>query len=327
MGAGPLRGSSRVKKILVTGAVGQIGTELVQALRKKYGRDCVIAAGHKTKPTGEFMDSGPFEYLDIADRERLERTIVSNRIDTIYHMASILSAVGEMRPQLCYEVNVGGLYNVLEVARIHKLERLVTASSIAVFGVGAPRENTPNDTILLPTTMYGITKVSGELLGTYYFHKFGVDFRAVRLPGIVSSETLPGGGTTDYSVEMYYAAVQGTHYTCFVRGDTVLPMMYMPDAIKSLTDLAEADGSRLKHRVFNVNSMSFSASELADSIRSVVPAFECEYKPDYRQAIADSWPRSLDDSAAREEWDWAPTFDLYRMTKDMIEKLRAKLAK
>jgi nucleoside-diphosphate-sugar epimerase len=316
-----------MKKILVTGAVGQIGTELVQALRIKYGRDCVISAGHKTKPTREFMDSGPFEYLDVADREQLQRTVVNNRIDIVYHMASILSAVGEMKPQLCYEVNMGGLYNVLEVARMHNLERVITASSIAVFGVGAPRDNTPNDTILLPTTMYGITKVSGELLGTYYFHKFGVDFRTVRLPGIISSETLPGGGTTDYSVEMYYAAVQGKHYTCFVREDTVLPMLYMPDAIKSLTDLAEADRSRLRHRVFNVNSMSFSAGELADSIRSVIPEFTCEYKPDYRQAIADSWPRSLDDSAAREEWSWEPTFDLPRMTSDMIEKLRTKLAK
>jgi nucleoside-diphosphate-sugar epimerase len=316
-----------MKNILVTGAVGQIGTELVQALREKYGRESVIAAGHRTKPTQEFMDSGPFEYVDVLDQERLARTIVHNRIDTIYHMASILSAVGEMKPQLCYEVNMGGLFNVLEVARMHKLERLVTASSIAVFGAGVPRDNTPNDTILQPTTMYGITKVSGELLGAYYFRKFGVDFRAVRLPGIISSETLPGGGTTDYSVEMYYAAVQGRHYTCFVREDTVLPMMYMPDAIKSLMDLAEADGSRLNHRVFNVNSMSFSARELADSIRSVVPGFTCDYKPDYRQAIADSWPRSLDDSEAREEWNWEPAFDLPRMTKDMIRKLRPKLAK
>jgi len=316
-----------LKKILVTGAVGQIGTELVQALREKYGRDCVIAAGHRTKPKKEFIDSGPFEYLDVLDQERLAKTIVDNHVDTIYHMASILSAVGEMKPQLCYEVNMGGLFNVLEVARMHKLERLVTASSIAVFGAGVPRDNTPNDTILLPTTMYGITKVSGELLGAYYVRKFGVDFRAVRLPGIISSETLPGGGTTDYSVEIYYAAVQGRRYTCFVREDTVLPMMYMPDAIKSLMDLAEADKSRLNHRVFNVNSMSFSAGELADSIRNLVPGFTCDYKPDYRQAIADSWPRSLDDSAAREEWNWEPTFDLPRMTKDMIGKLRLKLAK
>ncbi|HXZ98273.1 MAG TPA: NAD-dependent epimerase/dehydratase family protein [Candidatus Acidoferrum sp.] len=316
-----------MEKILVTGAVGQIGTELVQALREKYGREFVIAAGHRTKPTQEFMDSGPFEYVDVLDQELLARTIVHNRIDTIYHMASILSAVGEMKPQLCYEVNMSGLFNVLEAARMHKLERLVTASSIAVFGAGVPRDNTPNDTILQPTTMYGITKVSGELLGAYYFRKFGVNFRAVRLPGIISSETLPGGGTTDYSVEMYYAAVQGRHYTCFVREDTVLPMMYMPDAIKSLMDLAEADGSRLKHRVFNVNSMSFSAGELAESIRTVVPSFTCDYKPDYRQAIADSWPRSLDDSEARDEWEWDPAFDLSRMTSDMIGKLRTKLAK
>lgn len=316
-----------MKRVLVTGAVGQIGTELVQALRKEYGRDAVIAAGHRAKPTKEFMDSGPFEYLDVLDQQRLEKAIADSHIDTVYHMASILSAVGEMKPQLCYRVNMDGLFNVLEVARIHKLERLMTASSIAVFGAGVPRDNTPNDTILLPTTMYGITKVSGELLGTYYFRKFGVDFRAVRLPGIISSETLPGGGTTDYSVEMYYAAVEGRRYTCFVREDTVLPMMYMPDAIKSLMDLAEADGSRLKHRVFNVNSMSFSASDLAASIRKVVPDFACDYKPDYRQEIADSWPRSLDDSAAREEWDWNPEFDLSRMTDDMIAKLRVKIAK
>lgn len=316
-----------MNRILVTGAVGQIGTELVQALRKKYGRDRVIAAGHKTKPTKEFIDSGPFQYLNVLDRDQLDKTIVSNGVSRIYHMASILSAVGELNPQLCYEVNMGGLFNVLEVARIRKLERLITASSIAVFGAGVPRDSTPNDTILLPTTMYGITKVAGELLGAYYFRKFGVDFRSVRLPGIISSETMPGGGTTDYSVEMYYAAVEGRRYTCYVREDTVLPMMYMPDAIKSLMDLAEADGSRLKHRVFNVNSMSFSARELAESIREIVPTFVCDYKPDYRQAIADSWPRSLDDSAAKEEWNWGPTFDLPRMTQDMIERLRQKLAR
>ena len=316
-----------MNKILVTGAVGQIGTELVQALRKTHGSDRVIAAGHKTKPTKEFIDSGPFQYLNVLDRDQLDKTIVSNRVDTIYHMASILSAVGELNPQLCYEVNMGGLFNVLEVARMRKLERLITASSIAVFGAGVPRDNTPNDTMLLPTTMYGITKVAGELLGAYYFREFGVDYRSIRLPGIISSETMPGGGTTDYSVEMYYAAVEGRRYTCFVREDTVLPMMYMPDAIKSLMDLAEADGSRLKHRVFNVNSMSFSARELAESIREIVPTFVCDYKPDYRQAIADSWPRSLDDSAAKEEWNWGPTFDLPRMTQDMIERLRQKLAR
>lgn len=316
-----------MNKILVTGAVGQIGTELVQALRKKYGRDQVIAAGHTTKPTRAFRDSGPFLYLNVLDREQLAKTVVDNEIHAVYHMASILSAVGELNPQLCYEVNATGLYNVLEVARKHKLERLLLASSMGVFGAGAPRDNAPNDTMLLPRTMYGVTKVFGELLSAYYFDKFSLDSRSVRLPGIISSETMPGGGATDYSVEMYYAAVEGKHYTCFVREDTVLPMMYMPDAIKALMDLAEADGSRLKHRVFNVNSMSFSAAELAESIRAVIPEFTCDYKPDYRQAIADSWPRSLDDSAAREEWNWRPVYDIPRMTEDMIEKLRQKLVK
>lgn len=314
-----------VNRILVTGAVGQIGTELVQALRKKYGRDQVIAAGHTTKPTTEFRESGPFQYLNILDREQLAKTVVENEIDTIYHMASILSAVGELNPQLCYEVNMHGFYNALEVARKHKIKRLIAASSIAVFGSGVPRDNTPNDTVLLPTTMYGVTKVCCELLGNYYFSKFGVDNRSVRLPGIISSETMPGGGTTDYSVEMYCAAVEGKRYTCFVREDTILPMMYMPDAVKALVALAEVDEARLKHRVFNVNSMSFSAGELAKSIKAVIPEFECEYKPDYRQAIADSWPRSLDDSAAREEWNWNPTYDLPRMTKDMIQRLHQKL--
>ncbi|MGB9023907.1 MAG: NAD-dependent epimerase/dehydratase family protein [Candidatus Bathyarchaeia archaeon] len=314
-----------MNRILVTGAVGQIGTELVQALRKKYGRDQVIAAGHTTKPTTEFRESGPFQYMNILDREQLAKTLVDNEIDTIYHMASILSAVGELNPQLCYEVNMHGFYNALEVARKHKIKRLIAASSIAVFGSGVPRDNTPNDTVLLPTTMYGVTKVCCERLGNYYFSKFGVDYRSVRLPGIISSETMPGGGTTDYSVEMYYAAVEGKRYTCFVREDTILPMMYMPDAVKALVDLSEADEARLKHRVFNVNSMSFSAGELAKSIKAIIPEFECEYKPDYRQAIADSWPRSLDDSAAREEWNWNPTYDLPRMTKDMIQRLHQKL--
>ncbi len=311
-------------RILVTGSCGQIGTELVQALREKHGREAVLATGHVTKPTKEFRDSGPFKYLNVLDREQLATIVVDNNIDTIYHMASILSAVGERNPQLCYEVNVGGLYNVLEVVRRHKLERFITASSIAVFGSGVPRLNTPNDTAMFPKTMYGITKVSGELLGDYYFFKYGVDYRSVRLPGIISSETEPGGGTTDYAVEMYYAAVKGEHYTCFVREDTVLPMMYMPDAIKALMDVADADGSKLKHRTFNVNSMSFSASELADSIRGVIHDFTCEYDPDYRQTIADSWPISLDDSYAKEEWRWNPTFDLPKMTRDIIEKLRQK---
>jgi len=316
-----------LNKILVTGAVGQIGTELVQALRAKYGRESVIAAGHTTKPTNAFRSSGPFRYLNVVDREQLARVVVEENVDMIFHMASILSAVGEMNPQLCYEVNMGGLYNVLEVARKHGLDKVISPSSIAVFGADAPRINTPNDTIMQPKTMYGITKVCGELLQDYYFHKYKVDTRSIRFPGIISNQAVPGGGTTDYSVEMYYAAVKNKPYTCFVREDTVLPMMYMPDAIKALMDLAVIDASRLKHRVFNVNSMSFSAGELAKSIGKIIPSFVCTYKPDYRQTIADSWPTSLDDSAAREEWNWRPMFTLDKMTEDMIEKLRKKLSK
>jgi len=312
-------------KILVTGAVGQIGTELVQALRTRYERDDVVAAGHRTKPTQDFINSGPFVYLNVLDRKQLAEAVADNKIDTIYHMASVLSAVGELNPQLCYEVNTGGLYNILEIARKHKLERVMLASSIAVFGVGVPRDRAPNDAVLLPTTMYGVTKVSGELLARYYFSKFGVDVRSVRLPGIISSETLPGGGTTDYAVEMYYAAVEGRSYTCFVREETALPMMYMADAIKALIELAQVEGSRLTRRVYNVNSMSFSAGELARSIRRVVPDFTCEYKPDYRQAIADSWPISLDDSPARQDWNWRPDYDLDKMTAEMIERLRTRL--
>lgn len=314
-------------RILITGACGQIGTELVQALRERYDADSIIATGHVTRPTKEFRESGPFQYLNVLDREQIARIVVDNDVTAIYHLAAILSAVGERNPQLCYDVNINGTYNVLEVARRYKIEYVIYTSSIAVFGRGAPKYNTPNETVLLPSTMYGITKVCGELLGTYYHAKFGLDFRCVRLPGIISAETLPGGGTTDYAVEMYYAAVEGKPYTCFVSKETVLPMIYMPDAINALIRLAEADGSKLEHRVFNVHSMSFSAGELAESIRKVIPSFTCEYKPDYRQAIADSWPKSLDDSAARKEWGWEPTFNLQRMTEDIIEKLRRKLKK
>jgi nucleoside-diphosphate-sugar epimerase len=313
-----------IGKILVTGACGQIGTELVKALRKKYGRECIIATGHITKPPKELRKGGPFKYLNVLQKEELAKLVMDNEIEIIYHMASILSAVGEKNPQLCYDVNINGLFNVLEIVRRQKLKQVITASSIAVFGDGAPRDTTPNDTIMLPRTMYGITKVCGELLGKYYFSKFGVDFRCIRFPGIISSETLPGGGTTDYAVEMYYAAVKGEHYTCYVRKDTVLPMMYMPDAIKAFIDLTDAENSQLKHRVFNVNAMCFSAGELAESIRKIIPEFTCEYKPDYRQTIADHWPRSLDDSAARLEWNWKPKFNLSQTTKDMIIKLQHK---
>ena len=311
-----------MKKVLVTGACGQIGSELTLILRQQYGGDNVLATGHRTEPTAELRDSGPFEFIDVTKRETVEAVIKKYNIDTIYHMAAILSAVGEQKPQLAWNVNINGLYNILEIAREYELVRVFCPSSIAAFGPETPRYNTPQETVLLPKTMYGVTKVAGELLCDYYFERFGVDVRGVRYPGIISSETPPGGGTTDYAVHIFYEAVKHKRYTCFVREDTVLPMMYMPDCIKGTIDLMEADLSRLKHHAdFNLAAMSFSAGELADEIKKHIPEFTVEYEPDYRQAIADSWPCSLDDSAAREEWDWQPAYDLASMTADMLEKL------
>jgi nucleoside-diphosphate-sugar epimerase len=309
-------------KILVTGACGQIGSELTLALRQQYGGDNVVATGHRTKPSAELRDSGPFEFIDVTRRETIEAVIKKYDIDTIYHMAAILSAVGEQRPQLAWDVNINGLYNILEIVREHELVRVFCPSSIAVFGPETPRDNTPQETVLRPTTMYGVSKVAGELLCDYYFQRFGVDVRGVRYPGIISNKTPPGGGTTDYAVHIFYEAIKHKRYTCFVREDTVLPMMYMPDCIKGTIDLMEADLARLKHHAdFNMSAISFSAGELAAEIKKHVPEFTIEYEPDYRQAIADSWPRSIDDSAARKEWDWQPGYDLVAMTTDMLEKL------
>lgn len=314
-------------RILVTGATGQIGSELTVTLREKYGKDNVIAMGHRRKPSKTLEESGPYITGDVRDRENLEKIIREYDIDTVYHMAAILSATGENNPQLCWDVNVNGLYNLLEIAREKRI-RIFCPSSIAVFGPSTPKENTPQDTILTPTTMYGITKVVGELLGEYYVQKYGVDVRGVRYPGIISSETPPGGGTTDYAVEMFYYAVKGEKYTCFVREDTVLPMMYMPDCLKATIQLMEADFSRLKHHTnFNVSGMSFSAKELEEEIRKYRPDFECEYKPDFRQKIAETWPRTIDDSCARQEWGWKPDYDLEKMVKDMLERLEKRLSR
>jgi nucleoside-diphosphate-sugar epimerase len=242
-------------------------------------------------------------------------------------MAAILSAVGEKNPQMCWDVNINGLYNVLEAARERKLTRVFCPSSMAAFGPDTPKDNTPQETILRPSTMYGVTKVAGEMLCDYYFRRFGVDVRGVRYPGIISNETLPGGGTTDYAVAIYYDAVRFNRYTCFVREDTVLPMMYMPDAIKATIDLMHADLGKLKHHAdFNLAAMSFSAGELAASIKKRMPGFTCDYQPDFRQAIADSWPRSIDDSAARAEWGWKPAYDLEAMTDDMLTVLSKRHA-
>jgi nucleoside-diphosphate-sugar epimerase len=313
-----------MKRILVTGATGQIGSELTLTLRERYGNENVVAAGHRRKPSEKILSTGPYETLDVTDRESIEKVVKEYDIDTIYHMAAILSAVGEEKPLLCWDVNVNGLYNILEIAREHEL-RIFSPSSIAVFGPETPKENTPQDTILRPTTMYGVTKVTGELLGEYYVRRFNVDVRGIRYPGIISSETPPGGGTTDYAVEIFYGAIKNKRYTCFVREDTVLPMMYMPDCIKGTIQLMEADFSKLKHHTdFNLAAMSFSAKELAEEIKKHIPDFVCEYKPDFRQKIADSWPKTIDDSAAREEWGWKPDYDLKKMVADMIQKLQKK---
>jgi nucleoside-diphosphate-sugar epimerase len=316
-----------MKRILITGATGQIGSELTIELRKRYGGDNVVAAGHKRKPSGKLLESGPFEFIDTSDRESIKKIVEKYEIDTIYHLAAVLSATGEENPQLAWHVNMDGLYNMLEVAREQDVTKVFWPSSIAVFGPEAPRVNTPQNTVLIPRTMYGVTKVAGELLCNYYFAKFGLDVRSVRYPGIISSETPPGGGTTDYAVEIFYEAINKKRYTCFVREDTVLPMMYMPDCLKAAIDLMEADPSKIKCRTsYNLSAISFSAGELVAEIRKYIPDFKVEYKPDFRQKIADSWPMSIDDSAARKDWGWKPAYDLASMTKDMIEKLTRRLA-
>jgi len=311
-------------KILVTGAVGQIGSELTIELRRRYGNDNVVAAGHKKKP-GTALQEGPFEFINVIKKESIKRVVEKYEIDTVYHMAAILSAVGEKKPALAWDVNMNGLYNILETAREHDMVRVFCPSSIAVFGPETPKEKMPQETVMRPRTMYGVTKVAGEMLCDYYFRKFEVDVRGLRYPGIISSETLPGGGTTDYAVEIFYEAVKNKRYTCFVKKDTVLPMMYMPDCIKATIELMNAQLSSLRHHSdFNVTAMSFSASELAEEIKKHIPDFVCEYKPDFRQNIAESWPRTIDDSAARKEWGWKPDYGLSTMTIDMLKKLKKR---
>jgi nucleoside-diphosphate-sugar epimerase len=316
-----------MRRLLVLGATGQIGSELTQELRRRYGQENVVAAGHRRQPSERLLSTGPFISVDVTHKGHVEKAIEDYEIDTVYLLATVLSAVGEQNPQRAWDVNLTGLYHVLEVAREHNLVRVFWPSSIAVFGPETPRIHTPQDTVLIPTTMYGVTKVAGELLCNYYFRRYGVDVRCVRYPGIISSETPPGGGTTDYAVAIFYEAIRTKRYTCFVREDTVLPMMYMPDCIKGAIDLMEADPAQIKHHVgYNVAGVSFSASELASEITKYIPDFDCEYQPDFRQTIADSWPMSLDDSVARDEWGWKPDHDLASMTRDMIEKLTKRLA-
>ncbi|MGD1994463.1 MAG: NAD-dependent epimerase/dehydratase family protein [Anaerolineae bacterium] len=316
-----------MNRILVTGACGQIGSALVPALRDRYGGQNVVATDIE-ESNRELRKTGPFEFLDVTQRGAIGAVVDRYEIDTIYHLAAILSATGERKPQLAWNVNVNGLYKVLEIARERRVRRVFCPSSIAVFGPETPKDDTPQNTVLSPTTMYGISKVNGELLGRYYFRRFGLDVRGVRYPGIISSEALPGGGTTDYAVEIFYQAIENKRYTCFLREDTVLPMMYMPDCVKATIEIMEVDAADLEHHAnYNVAAMSFRPSDLVTEIQKHIPEFVCEYNPDYRQEIADSWPRTIDDSAAREEWGWQPDYDLAAMAADMLEKLSEKHAK
>ncbi len=316
-----------VQRILITGSTGQIGSELTIELRKRFGGENVIATGHRRKPEGELLTSGPFEFLDLSKEEETASLVRRYEIDVIYHLAAVLSVTGENDPIAAWNVNMGSLVNVLEVARKEQVDKFFWPSTIGVFGPSAPRVNAPQETTLNPTTMYGVTKVSGELLCDYYFHKYGLDVRSVRYPGIISSEKLPGGGTSDYTVAMFYDAIRYGRYTCFVRKDTVLPMMYMPDCIDATIGIMTAEASQVKrHDAYNVAGTSFSAGELADEIARYIPGFECTYEPDQRQKIADSWPMSVDDSAARKDWGWKPKYDLHSMTADMVKKLKVKLS-
>src|SRR6185436_2066970 len=310
-------------KILVTGALGQIGSELVNALRARYGDEAVIASDIRMPPRGT---EGPFEFVDCTNLRSLQEVIRRNDVGTIYHLAALLSATAESKPQVAWDINMGGLYRVLEVARENRCA-VFFPSSIGAFGPGTPRDHTPQDTIQRPTTMYGVTKVAGELLCDYYHDRFGVDARGVRFPGIISHGAPPGGGTTDYAVEIFYEAIRHKHYTCFLKPDTRLDMMFMPDAVKATIDVMEADAGNLVHRnAFNVTAMNFTPEELAAEIRKHIPGFVLDYRIDpVRQAIADSWPRSLDDSAARSEWGWQPQFDLAAMVHEMLVNLEIKL--
>ena len=318
-----------MKNILIIGATGQIGSELTMELRKRYGNDHVVAGYiHGSEPKGELKESGPSEVVDVTDGEMIAAAVKKYRIDTIYNLAALLSVVAESKPKLAWKIGIDGLWNVLEVARENGCA-VFTPSSIGSFGLSTPHVGTPQDTIQRPRTMYGVTKVTTELLSDYYFTKYGVDTRAVRFPGLISNVTLPGGGTTDYAVDIYYAAVRGEKFVCPLKPGTLMDMMYMPDALNGSIKLMEADPSRLIHRnACNIASMSFAPETIYEAIRREVPGFEMEYQPDpLKQSIADSWPDSMDDSCARQEWDWKPEYDLESMTRDMLAKLRARLLK
>ncbi|CAJ1002717.1 MULTISPECIES: L-threonine 3-dehydrogenase [Bacillales] len=315
-----------MKRILITGALGQIGSELTMKLRDVYGADNVIATDIRQPEDNPVVQSGPFAILDVMDDKAMFELARTHKVDTIIHLAALLSATAEAKPLLAWNLNMGGLVNALEVARELNC-KFFTPSSIGAFGPTTPKDNTPQDTIQRPTTMYGVNKVSGELLCDYYFHKFGVDTRGVRFPGLISYVAPPGGGTTDYAVEIYYEAIRRGAYTSYIAKDTYMDMMYMPDALNAIIALMEADPAKLKHRnAFNVTAMSVEPEQIAAAIRKHIPDFTLDYQVDpVRQAIAESWPNSIDASAAREEWGFKAEYDLEKMTEDMLAKLRGKL--
>lgn len=316
-----------MKRILIIGSTGQIGSELTMELRKRYGNENVVAGYIPgAEPKGILKDSGPSAIVDVTDGEVITSVVKQYNIDTIYNLAALLSVVAESKPKLAWKIGIDGLWNVLEVAREQGCA-VFTPSSIGSFGATTPHCHTPQDTIQRPRTMYGITKVTTELLSDYYFNKYGVDTRAVRFPGIISNVTPPGGGTTDYAVDIYYSAVKGEKFVCPIKKGTYMDMMYMPDALDAAIRLMEADASKLQHRnAFNIASMSFDPEEIYHAIKKQMPEFEMVYDVDpLKQRIADSWPDSLDDSLARKEWGWMPHYNLDSMTTDMLEKLKARL--
>lgn len=307
-------------RILVTGAAGQVGADLVPALRVRHGADRVIAAGHRTPPSDALRQGGPFVVLDSTDAGAFASLIRAHGIDTIYHLAALLSASGERDPDRAWRVNVESLRIALDLAVAEGVRRVFWPSSIAVFGPSAPRRDTPQRTALEPTTMYGISKVAGEALCHYAVVRHGLDVRSLRYPGLVSYRAFSGGGTTDYSVEMFFEAKKQGRYRCFVRPDTTLPLMYMDDAIRATLELMEADAGALTVRTsYNLAALSFTAGELAEAVARRVPGFTCTFEPDFRQAIADSWPMSIDDSAARRDWGWQPRFDLDALVTTMLQ--------
>lgn len=314
-----------MKKVLITGALGQIGSELTSKLRNEYGKDNVIATDIRMIQNSDIVSNGIFEQLNVMDAETLSKLAKKHNIDTIVHLASLLSAVGEQQPQYTWKLNMSGLTNVLEICREQNL-KLFTPSSIAAFGDNSPKNLTPQDTIQRPGTMYGITKVSGELLCDYYYKKFGVDTRGVRFPGLISYVTPPGGGTTDYAVDIYYEALKNKKYNSFIAKGTQMDMMYMPDALQAIVDLIEADGSKLIHRnAFNITAMNFDPEEISSEIKKHIPDFEFGYDVDpIRQSIAESWPNSIDPTCAIEEWGFNFKYDLSKMTVDMLNKLSSK---